>query len=209
MVRMLGLALPLVPVVVLLPPPAGADGSLYGRIRNPLPLPAAPPPQEAMALDGPWNLRLRALPQSMEAAAGWLPQSDPSSDVFGLALDWGALSAGAGYSDLQGDGLDARDPWRLNASYRWQRFGLSGQYEQNEPADGATFSEWSLLGEYHLGNSTLRAMFSDQQEQDRQQRSWALGLQHAFSERTRIYSEFQDGDQDDDSRIGVGLRYDF
>jgi predicted porin len=200
-------------LICALPLPAGADGTLYGRILNPLVNPDNDfVPGDRVAGDGhsigPWDLRLQAT-RTAEPVLLDLPSPQQAASAINFALNWGVLSTGVGYSDLAGDGPDAQDPWSLSAGYRFQRFGLSGGYGQGDPLGNEAASQWSLLGEYYFGDSTLRAMFSDRRSDDLQQKSWAVGLQHVFSERTRVYSELQGSDREQDSQVGFGLRYDF
>ncbi len=201
-------------LICALPLPAAAEGTLYGRILNPLVNPDSDfVPGDPVAGDGysigSWDLRLQAI-RAVEPVLLDLRSPQPTAaNALNFALNWGGLSAGVGYSDLAGDGPDALDPWSLSAGYRFQRFGLSGGYGQGDLLGDEAASQWSLLGEYYFGDSTLRAMFSDRRSDDLQQKSWAVGLQHVFSERTRVYSELQGSDREQDSQVGFGLRYDF
>lgn len=192
-----------------------AEDFVSGRIRNLLAEPQGPAGWAgAEPFDGSqWRLRLAPAPADGDWPDAALPEAEfgrASGDAFNLALDWGPLTAGAAYSDLGDDGLGLEDAWGLNAGYRFNGLGLSAGYgRQGVPGEPDALQAWSLTGRYRFGDSALHAIFSEQQDADSEHTSWALGLQHAFSERARVYSEYQQGDREADAQFGFGLRYDF
>ena len=203
----------ILPLALLAVSPAVA-GDLHGRIQNLLAQPSGSGYWAGSEdnRDPEWQLGLRSVSRPgvpPEPAGFGLPLPRDLAEDYNLSLDWGRWSAGAEYSDQGADGLGLEDSWGLSASYRVRDFGLTAGYGQEAFTGEEQLQEWSLGGRYHFGDSALHATFNERQDADDQRRSWALGLQHAFSERARIYSEYQDGDRERGSQVGFGLRYDF
>jgi predicted porin len=147
---------------------------------------------------------------------------------------------GASYLAAQGDVDGAL--WGLAGKYNFGMFALIGQYEDADeeyagavatssygdwydgavvPADDAR--SWALGAEVYLGNNTIRAVYGDVDAGDAgEATNWALGVEHNFSKRTRLFAEYQNLDAErnyfttadveedaEEQRFGIGIRHDF
>lgn len=154
-------------------------------------------------------------------------------DAYNLSAEYnnGGFSAGAGYSSAK-DAIASNDDvkgWGIGAGYTFDSFKIVGQYEDWDRLDivsldsSTDWTEWSLAGEYYLGNHTFRALYSDIDWDVDDSGNWVIGYQYNFSKRTRVYTEYGDftGVQRDnlganqvasvqDAKIwNFGLRHDF
>jgi len=137
------------------------------------------------------------------------------ADWTNVSLDYdnGPLSIGASWLR---ENSGEEDLWGLAGKYNFGMFALIGQYENAE--DDVT--SWALGGEVYFGNNTLRAVYGDMDFGDLGDgTNWAVGVEHNFSKRTRIFAEYQDFDAEANlanesakaelKRFGVGIRHDF
>jgi len=151
---------------------------------------------------------------------------DDFADWWNVSVDYdnGPISIGASYLAAQGDSDGAL--WGLAGKYNFGMFALIGQYESaddNYTGDDDTTS-WALGGEVYLGNNTLRAVYgSVDAGYMGDGNNWALGVEHNFSKRTRVFAEYEDSDYQaatcagegeftcylEGQRFGVGIRHDF
>ena len=70
-----------------------------------------------------------------------------------------------------------------------------------------------------MGNNTLIAQWGERdRDNGTEAEVWAIGVQHAFSKRTRVYAEYIDSEDNaiaagaagaDKDNIVIGLRHDF
>lgn len=159
--------------------------------------------------------------------------TEDTIDAINLSLNYnnGPLSVGFGYHDQDSNtssvaaGVDSfgvpfaattsTSPdvtlWGLSGKYNFGAFAVIAQYEELE--NGSVDSDaFSLAAEAYFGNNTVRALYGERDvggvvDQDQ----WAIGIQHNFSKRTRVYAEYgseDDGFSDIDV-FGIGLRHDF
>ena len=156
-------------------------------------------------------------------------------DWYNASLDYenGPLTAGLSYMKYRGD--DDYYQTGIGAKYVYNdMFGIIAQYEMMDDTtiDGVNLdmSSYAIQGEYYFGNNTLRVMYGnveDDDDIDKDFGTWALGLEHSFSKRTRVYVEYQDTEHNQSSpsgwadwhnngqpdqeqkKFGAGIRHDF
>ena len=144
-----------------------------------------------------------------------------------LQYDNGPISIGASALEWDGDVAGVNDVWGVAGSYNFGMFKLIAQYEDRDetqvlsgpgPDDGA--DEWSVAAEANFGNNTIRALYSnvdyDKGNARNEMDVWAVGFQHNFSARTRVYAEYaannvdnRSGSDVDMDQFSLGLRHDF
>ena len=142
---------------------------------------------------------------------------DDGIDMVNASVDYsnGPLSAGVSYLGLEGD-WDI-SIWGLGGKYTIGNFALIGQYEN---ADDLDVDAWRVGGEAYLGNNTLRAVYGSVDIDGNEFDSWAIGVEHNFSKRTRVFAEYEDSELNglwnavmdagaEQQRFGVGIRHDF
>ncbi len=146
-------------------------------------------------------------------------------DAYNLSVDYNNGPISVGISTLQyNNDLGAQDLWGLSGSYKMGMFKLVAMYENIDDSDvvGATdgSDNWNLGAEVYFGNNTVRAMYG-QNEADNSANTdtdfYALGFQHNFSKRTRVYVEYIVNDFDNKGAVAdvktsdfsFGLRHDF
>jgi len=101
-------------------------------------------------------------------------------------------------------------------------FKVIAQYEDVDETEGTNDDDggdaWTLAGEAYFGNNTVRALYGqvDADDNSGELDVWAIGFQHNFSKRTRVYAEYTaneydlKGDSDvDKDMLSLGLRHDF
>ncbi|MDD3449189.1 MAG: porin [Gammaproteobacteria bacterium] len=142
------------------------------------------------------------------------------ADWTNVSVDYsnGPLSVGGSWlRENNGEG----DLWGLAASYNFGMFSIIGQYEDAESdftgADDQT--SWALGGEVYFGNNTVRGVYANVDAgYDGDATSWILGVDHAFSQRTKVFAEYMDTElaysdrlkgYTDGQYFGVGIRHDF
>jgi predicted porin len=129
-------------------------------------------------------------------------------DIWNVSLDYnnGPLSVGVSY--LAFEGVVDADLWGIGAKYNFGNFAIIGQYED---ADGGD-DEFGIAAEAYFGNNTVRALFGQREVAGVDVDNYVLGVEHAFSKRTRVFAEYEDSESNaatDDDRFGVGIRHDF
>lgn len=134
-------------------------------------------------------------------------------DATNLSLNYnnGPLSVGFGYHTAEATTAVAdTDIWGISAKYNFGAFALIGQYEESEV--GAVDSDaFNLVAEAYFGNNTVRVLYAEKDMGATDADEWAIGFQHNFSKRTRVYAEYgsEDNAGVDTDVFGVGLRHDF
>ena len=116
-------------------------------------------------------------------------------DIYNLSADYanGPLSAGFSYLATTDKTVDLSQ-WGLAASYNFGSFAAIAQYE-NQDAFNATTTSWAVGGEFYMGNNTIRAVYGNvSPDVGSDMANWGLGVEHAFSKRTRVYAEYTSGD---------------
>lgn len=133
-----------------------------------------------------------------------------ADDAFSLAAIYAlpmGLDLGLGYSaqDDQNE-LIAGLAYSLDALYIGATFGTG------EDKDGDDFTTIELAGEYKVAsNIALQAMYANKEVDDNTDTDIAeLGAVYRFNSNMRTYAAYQfDLDDSDNSKLRVGLRYDF
>ena len=160
-------------------------------------------------------------------------------DIANLSIDYnnGPLSLGASVAQFYGDD-DPRDFYQAGLAGKYvfnDMFAIIGQFEyvddDLETADGLSLelTSFAVTGEYYFGNNTIRAQYAqvnDDGDIDKNWNVWAVGFQHNFSKRTRVFVEYQDTEisqtssesyslanldsiEGEANKFGVGIRHDF
>jgi predicted porin len=148
----------------------------------------------------------------MDTAAA--PQdADGFSEAYSVAAIYGngPFFVSLAYENLSDDliqellgnaALDEDERWRLGLGYTANGFHVGFVYEdQDHPGDGVDADRWQLSGSYTFGNNVVKAMYGqndiDGLAVDADTDQWAIGLDHNFSKRTKIYAVYTDFDSDD------------
>ena len=148
----------------------------------------------------------------------------------GLRYQNGPVFIGGAYID---DDANNTDQWAAAAGFNWQGFAASVTYEDgdNQIAAGTPVDSKALIvtGGYTFGNNAIRAHYAFADPDDvggvelEETDFWAVGFQHNFSKRTRVWVEYfgqntdtkeanniTDALEDRDSDIvSIGMRHDF
>ncbi len=163
-----------------------------------------------------------AIVLAMDADTGAAATSDMEDGVDTLSLnvkyDNGPLSLGLGYRSAEATtAVDDTDTWGLGAKYNFGNFAVMASYEDQD--NGSSASDVDAVGigaEAYFGNNTVKVLYTSADTSGGADTdAWAIGLQHSFSKRTRVYVEYADLDADTASGLGdmnefsVGLRHDF
>ena len=172
------------------------------------------------------------------AGSGGNDVDSDNIDAWNASIDYdnGPFEIGLSYLKLNGEddpGFDA-DYWQAGGAIKYtfrNMFALIGSYEYQEGNDenGSSNEEdrkaGTIMGEYYFGNNTLRAHWGriDDDNIEKKDYQWAIGLKHNFSKRTSVHIEYEDSEintrynanddgitrYDEHQRFGIGLRHDF
>ncbi len=99
--------------------------------------------------------------------------------------------------------MDSEDRWRLGLGYTANGFHVGFVYEDQDYAiNSIDAKRWQLSGSYTFGNNVIKAMYGENDIDgvavfDLDMDQWAIGLDHNFSKRTKIYAVYTDFDSDD------------
>lgn len=99
----------------------------------------------------------------------------------------GGLTVAGGYWSHE---VSDMDEWNLSAQYKMDAFAVSGIYYVEEEGAGADDTTWQISASYTMGNNTINAMYRDMEIESNsatqnEAESWAIGLDHKFSKRTK------------------------
>jgi len=113
--------------------------------------------------------------------------------------------------------------WRIGLGLLdWNGFTLSGVYEDHENVGGADDAEsdfWQIQAGYAFGNNMVKGMYGAATldgatferddldfslDLDGDKSTWALGVDHNFSKRTKAYVLYTDVDVDDEATAVLG-----
>ncbi|WP_457673900.1 porin [Thiolapillus sp.] len=129
----------------------------------------------------------------------------PDADYDGDGDFGGAYSVAAMYSngglflaaayetldDLLG-GMDANH-WRIGAGYDMGNFHIGAVYA--DQGDLTNTDNLTVNGSYKFGNNKLKAMWASiDPDNGSKMDAWAIGLDHNFSKRTKIYVQYADSE---------------
>ncbi len=151
-------------------------------------------------------------------------------DAYNPSLHYenGPINVGVSYIGYDDD-LGMKDQWGIAGAYNFGMFKVIAQYEdQDESEDVVTGADnddgadaWTIAAEAYFGNNTVRALYGvvdyDSGNSADEMDVWALGFQHNFSKRTRVYAEYTSNEIDnhsgtsdvDKDMLSLGLRHDF
>jgi predicted porin len=134
-------------------------------------------------------------------------------DIYNVSLDYdnGPLSVGVSY--LAFEGVVDSELVGIGAKYNFGNFAIIGQYEDfSAPVSALDSDSWGIAAEAYFGNNTVRALVGQTEVAGVDFDNYVLGVEHAFSKRTRVFAEYEDSESNaatDDDRFGVGIRHDF
>lgn len=120
---------------------------------------------------------------------------------LGVNFKFGPGSFGVAYLD---DRVADEDQWVVAADVTFGDILFAGLYEDYEDGEN-----WQMLGQYSFGNNIVRGQYGQsRRDDDSNLDEWALGFDHFFSNRTRVWIEYSDRDETE-ALINVGMRHDF
>ena len=128
------------------------------------------------------------------------PDSDGLADTYSIALMYsnGPLYAAAAYETLDQELLsttatDSADKWRLGAGFTLGAFDVGLIYEDQQ--DVATI--WQIQASFAMGNNVIKAAYGEHDfDNAGTDDSYAVGLDHNFSKRTKAYILYAATDKD-------------
>jgi predicted porin len=89
--------------------------------------------------------------------------------------------------------------WRVGLGLLdWNGFTLAGVYENQDDGDNSD-DLWQVSAGYAFGNNMVKGMYGQNDTDDGDIESWAVGFDHNFSKRTTAYTLYTDVDGDDDA----------
>jgi len=137
-------------------------------------------------------------------AGAIIPDGDYDADGdlaggYSLAGMWtiGSLYLAGAYEDISDlkDG-DTDEIWRVGAGWTIGDFFLAGVYENEDT--GTDVDKYQVSASYKFGNNKIKGMWADNDFDSDDDfddgTSWALGWDHNFSKRSKIYIQYADSD---------------
>jgi predicted porin len=141
-----------------------------------------------------------------------------------LTSDW--LNAWAGQATgglVQNPDLDDDTKWRAGLGWTGMGFTVGGVYEQQSNVLGFEQDKdsWQISAGYTFGNNMVKAMYGQVEfdggntalVNDNDVESWAIGLDHNLSKRTKAYIQYVDKSTDIDftdvSGVSIGMVHKF
>jgi predicted porin len=127
--------------------------------------------------------------------------------------DNGPLFLGAGWrqvdSEVNVTDNDV-DQYGVQGRFNLGIFGIAGSWQEVDDGDDKTW-DYDVVGSVGFGNNTLRLAYYDVEDTSD---GWIVGLQHNLSKRSRLWVEYGDNSNDDDtiadvSNLSIGMRHDF
>ena len=138
------------------------------------------------------------------------PEAGDLAGAYSIAAMYsnGGLFIGAGYESLDDvlGGIDASH-WRIGVGFDFGDFHIGGVYQDADAAfaQNTEFKTYTINGSYKFGNNVVKAMWmrSDWDDDvtygdttDDKFDSWAIGLDHNFSKRSKVYLIYAASDAD-------------
>ncbi len=113
-------------------------------------------------------------------------------------------------------GLEEDTRWRMGLGYTANGFHVGFVYEnQDTVLSGTDAQRWQISGSYIFGNNVIKAMYGENEfenlgvsNRDIDIDQWALGLDHNFSKRTKVYAVYTDVDVDVNPASPMDLSWD-
>ncbi len=140
------------------------------------------------------------------------PDSDGLADTYSIALMYsnGPLYLAAAYETLDQELLsatatDSADKWRIGAGFTLGAFDIGAIYEDQQ--DVATI--WQIQASFAMGNNVIKAAYgqNDSDIIDNTDNSYAIGVDHNFSKRTKAYLLYAATDNDVDNTDQSGFSF--
>lgn len=163
------------------------------------------------------------------------------SEMFTNSNPWSGLglyqtTVADSYKAMFGSGPDEDTKLRIGLGLLdWNGFTLTGMFEQHENVNGApvdgNMDLWQIQAAYAFGNSQVKAMYGQAEVdecvvpftftctsgipelQNTDKSVWAIGFDHNFSKRTKVYTLYTAVDDDtpdaDWSGFSLGLMHSF
>jgi len=147
--------------------------------------------------------------------------SDDLAGAYSLAatFDNAGFFATVAYEVLTDEWLDAwaqrpsgasndDEKWRFGLGWTGAGFTVGGVYEMEDSVLGTNTDKdaWQISAGYTFGNNMVKAMYGQVDYDyntagisDDDVTSWAVGLDHNFSKRTKVYIQYVDKDTDYDA----------
>ncbi|MCP4073641.1 MAG: porin [Hyphomicrobiales bacterium] len=112
-------------------------------------------------------------------------------DAINASVEYnnGPLKLGLGYHDA----ADDESGFGLSGKYNFGMFAIFAQYEDFEDkfgTKGLDANEWTIGGEANFGNNKIYGLYGNQDWDSVDGDTYAIGAQHSFSKKTRVYAEY-------------------
>ncbi len=125
---------------------------------------------------------------------------DPSFPVpggFGCdVINNGGQSVGQVPKTNWGEAITSDDTkWRVGLGWTGMGFTIGGIYEDHSDIlglDGFDSTHWQLQAGYTFGNTMVKGFYGQADISDADVDSWAIGLDHSLSKRTKAYVQYVD-----------------
>ncbi len=137
-------------------------------------------------------------------------EADGLADTYSIAAMYsnGPLYLAAAYENLDQDLLgvsDDADKWRIGAGFTLGAFDIGAIYEDQQ--DVATI--WQIQASFAMGNNVIKAAYgqNDSDTTDNTDNSYAIGVDHNFSKRTKAYLLYAATDNDVDNTDQSGFSF--
>ena len=152
---------------------------------------------------------------------------------FGAIYKGGGLKASLGYANYNsgdpanspsGDGDVDQKVAQASASYTFGGFKIGGTYEYTDNYiwdDKSDYNAFAVTGQYNFGNNAISVAYTDgnynsKENNGLEKTGWGVGLDHAFSKRTKVYAAYasakiepdQSSNKDDDI-FSLGMIHNF
>ena len=133
---------------------------------------------------------------------------DGLADGYSIAAMYSnnGLYLAAAYEDIDDLGLIPHEKWRIGAGYTINAFTVNAVYENQESSWSGVNEDndvWQISGAYDFGNNRLKVAYGENKGDyncgmycgyDSKRKSWAIGLDHNLSKRTKAYIVYAQAD---------------
>lgn len=135
---------------------------------------------------------------SAATMAGETTANDSLTNGYSLAATYNnaGIMAAVAYEDLSDLGKTG-EKLRVGLGYKMDAFKVAAVYEDQTDVNGAVGEDATLIqvqGAYTMGNNTVMAMWgqNDPSNGFTTKKSWAVGVNHKMSKRTKVYAVYTD-----------------
>ena len=148
--------------------------------------------------------------------------ADGLADGYSIAAMYSnnGLYLSAAYEDGEKLELNSHKKWRIGAGYTINAFTFNAVYE-NQDSNKTVWLEdkkdehdlWQISAAYDFGNNRLKAAYGenkgvhtfDDYTENKKRKSWAIGLDHNLSKRTKAYVVYADVSHSADIDGGIWM----